>query len=89
MWVVFVDSLGSGLAFSVFALLFFDVQSSFFNIFTSDVARHTAYGALLGIYNFCMFCAAPVIGSLSDRYGRKSVLTLSMVGLIIGFLLSL
>jgi DHA1 family tetracycline resistance protein-like MFS transporter len=88
LYIVFVDSMGSGLAFSVFATLFFDQKSSFFSIFSSESSRHIAYGILLGIYNFCMFFCAPIIGTLSDHYGRRPILILSMAGLTLGFIFS-
>lgn len=38
------------------------------------------YGALLSAYAFSQFLAAPVLGSLSDRYGRRPILLLSQLG---------
>lgn len=53
----------------------------------------TAFGAnaftigLLGAtYPFMQFIAAPVLGRLSDRFGRKPVLLVSQMGTLIGFL---
>lgn len=46
-----------------------------------------AYGAILSSYAFSQFLAAPLLGSLSDRYGRKPILVLSQVGTIISWLI--
>ncbi|MFN8471460.1 MAG: MFS transporter [Anaerolineae bacterium] len=54
----------------------------------------TAFGAtpfmigLLGAaYPLMQFLAAPILGRLSDRYGRKPILLISQVGTLAGFLL--
>jgi MFS family permease len=39
-----------------------------------------AIGALVAVYAFFQFVSAPYLGSLSDRYGRRPVLVLSLVG---------
>jgi DHA1 family tetracycline resistance protein-like MFS transporter len=88
LWIVFTDSLGWGLAFSVFAALFFNHQASFLASSVSDTTRHIVYESLLGIYSFFMFFFAPIIGGFSDRYGRKPALNVSMLGLSIGFIAS-
>ncbi|KAJ3301910.1 hypothetical protein HDV03_000238 [Kappamyces sp. JEL0829] len=39
------------------------------------------FGGLVGsLYSFLQFCSAPVIGRLSDAYGRRTVLLWSMLG---------
>ncbi|MBL8132806.1 MAG: MFS transporter [Anaerolineae bacterium] len=43
--------------------------------------------AMLGSYFIALFIAAPVIGRLSDRYGRLPVLIVSQMGTVIGFLI--
>ncbi|PLW21832.1 hypothetical protein PCANC_01856 [Puccinia coronata f. sp. avenae] len=44
----------------------------------------TILGGILGsIFSFCQFLISPVIGRLSDRYGRKPVLLLTMLGNIL------
>ncbi|KAG7398962.1 Major facilitator super domain-containing protein 10 [Phytophthora boehmeriae] len=45
------------------------------------------FGLLMSIYGFVQFFAAPVIGTLSDVYGRKRVLLACFVGTSMGYLL--
>ncbi len=42
-------------------------------------------GLLLGAYALCSFVAAPVLGGLSDRFGRRPVLLVSLLGSVIGY----
>ncbi len=44
-------------------------------------------GWLLASYALCSFVAAPALGALSDRYGRRPVLLVSLAGSIVGYLL--
>ncbi len=43
--------------------------------------------ALFSVFAVCQFFAAPVFGALSDRYGRKSILLISLLGSAIGYVL--
>lgn len=43
-------------------------------------------GFLLSAYALCQFFAAPGLGALSDRYGRKPILLLSLIGSVVGYL---
>ena len=43
--------------------------------------------ALVSVFAACTFIAAPVFGALSDRYGRKSILLISLLGSAIGYAL--
>lgn len=42
---------------------------------------------LLSVYAACTFFAAPVLGALSDRFGRKIILIVSLLGSAAGFVL--
>jgi len=44
-------------------------------------------GLLISVYSLMQLVAAPVLGRLSDRYGRRPVLLLSQVGSLLGYLL--
>jgi DHA1 family tetracycline resistance protein-like MFS transporter len=46
-----------------------------------------AMSALVSIFAASTFFAAPVFGALSDRYGRKSILLVSLSGSVIGYIL--
>jgi MFS family permease len=50
-------------------------------------ASPIAIGMLGATYPLLQLIAAPVLGRLSDRYGRKPILVLSQIGTMVGFLL--
>lgn len=43
--------------------------------------------ALMSVFAVCTFFAAPVFGALSDRYGRKRLLIISLLGSVVGYIL--
>jgi DHA1 family tetracycline resistance protein-like MFS transporter len=44
-------------------------------------------GLIVSVFALCAFCAAPVLGALSDRFGRRPVLILSLLGSTLGYLI--
>lgn len=42
---------------------------------------------LMSVFAACTFFAAPALGALSDRYGRKNILIISLLGSVIGYVL--
>ncbi len=74
--IVFVDLLGFGI---VIPILPFYVRS--FGV--SDVF----IGLLASSYSLAQFVSAPVLGRLSDRYGRRPVLMLSLAGSVVAWTL--
>lgn len=44
-------------------------------------------GLLFSIFSLCQFIATPVIGRLSDKYGRKPLLIISISGTVLSFLM--
>ncbi|MEK3685218.1 MFS transporter [Paenibacillus sp. FSL R10-2736] len=40
---------------------------------------------LTSVYAFCVFFAAPVLGALSDKYGRRPLLILCLLGSAVGY----
>lgn len=49
----------------------------------SDIAFWVSL--ILAIYALCSFVAAPVLGAMSDRFGRRPVVLLSLCGSALGF----
>lgn len=78
MLTVLIDMLSVGLIIPVLPTLV--------GKFTSSPAEQVAwYGVIAFTYGFAQFVASPVLGALSDRYGRRPVLLLGFCGLAINF----
>jgi DHA1 family tetracycline resistance protein-like MFS transporter len=50
-------------------------------------ASATQVGLLISTYAFCQLIAGPILGSMSDRMGRKPLLIVSQLGTLVGFLI--
>lgn len=75
--VVFIDLIGFGI---VIPVLLLHAEESF------GASALQATG-LLTAYSLGLVFAAPLLGRLSDAYGRRPVLILSQIGTLIGFLI--
>lgn len=69
---ILLDAIGLGLLIPVLP----DVLRRF-NADPVFVANH--FGWFIGIFAFMQFIASPVLGALSDRYGRRSILLVSLL----------
>ena len=55
--------------------------------YVSDTRIALVLGMLVSAYALCQFLAAPAFGALSDRYGRKIILIISLLGSVVGYVL--
>ena len=78
--VVFIDVLGIGIALPVLPMLVGEYT-------TSRELQAYWYGALVVVYGLMQFFFAPLLGALSDRFGRRPLLLWSLLGLGLHFLL--
>src|SRR5438874_12301540 len=44
-------------------------------------------GLLFAVFSLCQLLAAPALGDLSDRYGRRPVLIFSLLGTVVSFVM--
>ncbi len=84
---VLFDMIGLGIAIPVMPSLLFDREAGFFPASVSDDYISIIFGFLIASYPLMQFFGAPILGNLSDRYGRKPILSLSLVGTAIGYFL--
>jgi MFS transporter, DHA1 family, tetracycline resistance protein len=83
---VFIDLLGFGILLPVFPLLI-NPGSPYKVMPGSPQHGLILLGWLQAIFPFCIFIAAPVLGQLSDRFGRRPVLAFSIAGTSISYVL--
>ncbi len=73
---VFIDLIGFGM---VIPILPFYANTSPFN------ATPFQIGLLFAIYSWMQFFFSPVLGRLSDQYGRRPILFISLLGSAVGY----
>ena len=75
-FIVLMDLLGFGIIIPLLAF------------YVPDFEKHpNQVTALFSIYSICQFIGAPILGLVSDRFGRRPVLAISQVGSAVGYVL--
>lgn len=81
MITVLIDMIAIGLIIPVLPPLV--------GTFTGNQAEHAFwYGVVTFAFGFANFFGSPVLGALSDRYGRRPVLLMGFTGLALSFLVT-
>ncbi|HSX13693.1 MAG TPA: MFS transporter [Chlamydiales bacterium] len=88
IFTIFNDSLGWGVILTLFAPLLFDPASPLLTPETSMTTRNFILGALIASYPFTQFLFMPILGSISDRLGRRIVLQWTIFLDVLCFVLS-
>ncbi|MFY2059703.1 Tet(A)/Tet(B)/Tet(C) family tetracycline efflux MFS transporter [Achromobacter xylosoxidans] len=78
LFIVTLDAAGAGLVMPVLPGLLDQLGDA--------AATPAHYGVLLSLYALAQCLAAPVLGALSDRYGRRPVLLVSLAGAAVDYL---
>ena len=76
--VVALNAIGVGLIFPILPDLLREL--------TGSAEISTTYGLILAAYAAMQFLLSPILGLLSDRYGRRPILLLSLAGSAIDYL---
>ncbi len=87
--VVLAEVIGFGILIPILPLLFTEPSSQFF-ILPEQYTIQTGYillGVLIGLYPIGQFISTPILGELSDIYGRKKVMSLSIMGTVVSNLI--
>ncbi|MFL9692872.1 MFS transporter [Aeromonas veronii] len=78
---------GFSLPSPVLAPLLLDPAHSMLTPEASDWSRKVWLGVIMGLYPLFQLVGSPWLGRLSDRYGRKPLLLLSLAGVLAGYAL--
>ncbi len=86
---VFIDLLGIGILIPVIPQLFANPSSIEYMLpfGTSINEGYMLLGLLIAVYPIGQFLATPILGQLSDKYGRKKILGISLFGTAVSYIL--
>jgi DHA1 family tetracycline resistance protein-like MFS transporter len=93
LWIIFftifIDLLGFGILIPVIPLLLADPDSPYF-LLPEGMPLSQGYillGFLIAIFSMMQFISAPILGQLSDRWGRKKIIAFSLSGTAISYVI--
>ncbi len=89
LFTIFIDLLGFGILLPVIPLLLAAPHSQYYLLPAGYTVKdgYIMLGFLTAIYPIFQFIATPILGQLSDKYGRKKLLAISLFGTCISYIL--
>lgn len=87
IFTVFLDLVGVGIANPIIAPLLLRPESGFLPASYTDNQRTLLLGVLIAVFSIAGFFSGPLLGALSDRYGRKKLLVASIALSLTGYLI--
>ena len=88
MVTIIIDVMGMGLVFPVLPGLFFDSARAIVTSDTSMTMRQFYYGLSLCVWPLGLFIGAPFFGDLSDKYSRKTIIAICLIGVAVTYIFS-
>jgi MFS family permease len=82
--IVFLGFIGISMPYLIFPALFLNPEFSILSSDSSESSRALLLGITLAVYPLGQFIGSPILGALSDDYGRKKLLSGSLVVTAIG-----
>ncbi len=85
-FTIFIDMLGIGILIPVVPQLLGEPNSLYYLL--SPDQKDLGYillGLLMTSYPLALFFASPILGALSDKYGRKPILVISIIGTALSY----
>jgi DHA1 family tetracycline resistance protein-like MFS transporter len=76
--IVALDAVGIG--------LIYPIVPSLLHALTGKSDNSLLYGAIIALYSLMQFGFSPILGTLSDRFGRRPILLVSIAGATIDYL---
>jgi MFS family permease len=83
--VIMLDIMGIILVFPVLTPLIIQPSTSILPLETSVAIRDFTYGLVMAIFPFFMFFSTPILGDLSDKFGRKKILLICLIGSAVSY----
>jgi len=85
--IVFLDLVGVGILIPIVPILLAGPRSPYYVLPAGYTVQqgYILLGWLVAIYPLCQFLAAPILGQLSDKYGRRKVLGISLAGTCVSY----
>jgi multidrug resistance protein len=80
IWVLVLIAVINSMGFGIIIPLLYPYGKKF------GVTEHTI-GLLTAAFSIAQFFATPVLGSLSDKWGRKPLLVISLIGTAVSFIM--
>ncbi len=89
IFTIFLDVLGVGILLPIIPQLLANPHSQYYLLPAGWTFKGglILLGWLTAIYPLMQFISTPILGQLSDRYGRKKILGLSIAGTALGYVL--